>query len=125
MNVKIATQLREAIAWAREQGIQIVRGGPWFDWTGPGQSIVACDAVGAVLLKNGLVTKPSPTPETPGYMRLAAKQLDVDAFWLRRFWMGWDREHHVTLVIKEKESEKETKDDVSAFGISLWKEMNK
>lgn len=120
-------QLREAILWAREKGISVVRG-PWFDWTGPGQSIVACDPVGALLLKSGLVVGPSQTPEKPGYTTLASKLLGVDFFWLRRFWLGWDRGYQVTLFVVSdcfSGAEREKKDDVSAFGIQLWKEFNK
>jgi hypothetical protein len=46
--------------------------------------------------------------------------LETDFNWLVRFWMGFDRGHQVLLI---NDKDKEIKDDVSAFGIQLAKEL--
>lgn len=117
MNVKIATQLREATAWASAHGIQIIRGA-WGEWREG--CVVACDPVLALLLQTGVVTSQPKDLSQPGFVRLACEILHVDGPWLYRFWMGYDRAFQVMIITKDTES----LDDISAFGIQLWREVS-
>ena len=119
MNQKVTSQIREACLWAKANGHKLLSGGAWYDFT---TTPWGCDALGALLLQQKLVTKPN-GPE--GLSGLVKATLDVDDFWLRRFWLGWDRGYQVMITKSEKDKEIESKDDVSAFGISLRKEMSK
>lgn len=124
MNVKTTTQLREACALVKSQGIKIVRG-PWFVYEG--DKIVACCATGAVLIANNKVSVKPTDLSSPGFMKMACEILGIDGRWLYRFFMGFDRGYQVTLILEDKESKKKTevKDDVSEFGIQLWKECSR
>jgi len=106
--------------FAHEQGVRI-QPGAWFTHDSDGL-IRSCCAIGALLIHKGTDKHDVGSPN-PGYVRAACEILKVDAMWLNRFWMGFDRNHHVTLVKKEKDSEVEIKDDVSGFGIELRREV--
>lgn len=108
--------IRKACLEAKAKGIKLHRG-PWFDLVGG--TPYACCAIGAVLLTDKDF-KFAEDPSHPGYTKRACQILEVDAGWLVRFWMGFDRGHHVTLV---HDKDKESKDEVSGFGIQLAKEL--
>lgn len=124
MNNKITTLIQESVAAVRDKGINIVRG-PWFDFTGEGGSVIACDPIGAVILAKdampvGINPNDSATLVRPGLVKVACELLDVDPSWLQRFWMGFDRGHQVTLI---DDKDKEHRDDISAYGIQLSKQL--
>jgi hypothetical protein len=134
MNQALASQIREACYWAKANGHRLLSGGAWFDFT---LTPWGCDALGALLLQarargqyrslGDLVSPANPTCR--GLSTLVRSMLDVDNFWLRRFWLGWDRGYQVKIIRLDDRvdghKEIESKDDVSAFGIALWKEMQK
>lgn len=123
MNQSTASRIREACQWAKANDHKLLRGGAWFDFT---TTPWGCDAIGALLLQQGLVPTIPEDLSNSGFTSLACEALGEDTFWLRRFWMGWDRGHVATLIKVEKDKKDvETKDDVSAFAITLWKEMHR
>jgi len=112
--------IRNACLQAKSNGIKLFTGGHWFDLTGKGESkLISCCAIGAVLLtdKNFVFATDH---SKPGYTEKACQMLEVEDNWLVRFWMGFDRGHQVLLI---NDKDKEIKDDVSAFGIQLAKEL--
>ena len=119
--------IREACIWAAEHGYQIRRG-CLFDWTKPGEDGIpvrseqptACDATGAVLLKNGLGEKFSKEGMYKGWVADLCKILDVDGFWLYRFWMGFDRNFQILIVVDEKHSKT---DETARLGIQIAKDF--
>jgi hypothetical protein len=124
VNLKTSTLIREACAFVRENGYQIIRGGAWFEWDS--EKILACDPIGAVLIYKGAVPKEldPKRPETlvnPGLMEAARDVLDVDHFWLYRFWMGFDRGFQIKVT--NEKSDTETKDEISESGIALAREL--
>lgn len=129
MNTKITTMLREACAAMPARGITIVHGGAWYEWDS--EKIIGADPIGAAILHNGKLPEglDPKNPETmvrPGLMQAACELLGVDAGWLWRFWMGYDRGYQVMIVTEEKGKErKETPDEVSAFGIAFLRETRK
>lgn len=126
MNLKIMTLLRESCDEMRARGIAIVHGGAWYIWES--NRITGADPIGAAILAQGKLPEgldPN-KPETlvrPGLMQVACELLGVDAGWLWRFWMGFDRNYQVTIVTGEGQARKETADEVSAFGIAFRREV--
>lgn len=120
MNQRIAKRIREGVAWARINNLVLLSGGAWFEWDG--EHVVGADPLGAVLLMSGLVVKRPEDLARPGFCDLVRGELGVDNFWLRRFWLGFDRGFQVVITDVEGE---EIKDDVSAFGIQLWREVTR
>lgn len=124
MNNKITALIQESIAIVQAQGIRIVKG-PWFDFTGENGKIIGCDPIGAVILaKEAMPAGINPfdcaTLVRPGFIKVACELLNVDPSWLQRFWMGFDRGHQVTLI---DDKDKEHRDDISAYGIQLAKQL--
>lgn len=125
MNDSVANIIRKACNDVRSNGIQIQRG-IWFEWSGT--KIIACDALGAVLIAhNAIPENINPldvnTLSRPGFTKAICIILDVDTYWLRNFWMGFDRNYQIVMLDdKEKIIGKE---EISKFGISLWRELNK
>lgn len=122
MNVKTSTMIREACAEITRRGVKIHKGA-WFEWNGT--EIVGTDPIGAVLLvHNAMPEGLDPlTPATlvrPGLLKAACKVLDVDGFWLYRFFMGFDRNF---LIKRVDDNDVETKDEVSEWGIALAREL--
>lgn len=115
MSQSVVTQVREACLWAKAAGHPLLRG-CWFDFT---REPWGCDPLGALLLQHGHVTGPAEHLGQPGYSALVRTLLEVDNFWLRRFWLGWDRGYQVLLVTDDAES----KDSVSTWAIALCKEF--
>jgi hypothetical protein len=112
--------IRNACLQAKAKGIKLFSGGHWFDLTGKSESkIYSCCAIGAVLLSDPEFVLAEDSSR-PGYTKKACEMLEVDWYWLVRFWMGFDRGHQVLLV---NDKDKEIKDDVSAFGIQLAREL--
>lgn len=126
MNLKIMTLLRESCDEMAARGIAIVHGGAWYIWES--DRITGADPIGATILAQGKLPEgldPN-KPETlvrPGLMQVACELLGVDAGWLWRFWMGYDRNYQVTIVTGEGQARKETADEVSAFGIAFRREV--
>lgn len=115
--------IREACAEMPVRGIRLIYGGAWFEWSS--DRIIATDPIGAVLiareaLPTGLDPKRPETLVRPGLVEAACKTLDVDAFWLYRFWMGFDRGFLIRVI---NDKDQESRDDVSEWGIALAKEL--
>lgn len=124
MNLKIDNEIRESIAFVLAKGVRISQG-IWFEFS-DGWNIEACDPLGAVLYKNNLIDRSILTTEglvRPGFIKLVCTHLDIDVMWLRRFWLGFDRGYQVMIVNDKDESE--TKDEVAAYGIQLYREFVK
>lgn len=121
MNTKIDTEIREAIAFVRAAGIKL-HPGIWFEWNEEGK-IISCDPIGAVLIKNNAVPDYVPQSTRSNFSETARFILNVDWSWLRRFWLGFDRGYQVLIIHEENNKEIETKDDVSHYGIGLYKEF--
>lgn len=84
--------------------------------------VIACDATGAILLEN----KSTLLHFEPGWMKELCKFLDVDSFWLWRFWMGWDRNFQVLVENTSKGGHTTfSRDEVARLGIKLAKEYAK
>lgn len=127
--------VRAACATARGRGL-VLRRGPWFVWetrtpnpTADPQTPVPteCCALGAVLIASRDRSDPLPFPEDlshPGYVQAVSTLLSVDAFWLQRWWLGWDRGHQV-IFTHERDGGRpyEVQDEVSKAAISLAKEF--
>lgn len=112
--------IRNACLAVKAKGIKLKTGGHWFDLTGKEDSkVISCCAIGAVLLSDPEFSFAEDSSH-PGYVKKACEILEADPSWLVRFWMGFDRGHQVILV---NDKDKEIKDDVSAFGIQLAKEL--
>lgn len=126
MNVKIDTAIRQGIAACQALGIKM-KGGPWCELEG--DQVISCDPIFAALFTQNFVSFEKNSDETPfnfsrpGWIKAACIHLNVDPGWLHRFWMGWDRGHHVTIVSKKEDKETESKDEVSAYAIQLRKEF--
>lgn len=125
MNVKIDTAIRQGIAACQAIGVKL-KAGLWCELEG--DKVVSCDPIFAVLLTQGLVSfeKTGEVPfnfSHPGWIKAACIHLNVDPGWLHRFWLGWDRGHHVVIVSKDKDKESESKDEVSGWAIQLRKEI--
>lgn len=114
MNTKVSDRIREACNAARARGIKLHRG-PWFTFTGT--EVTGACAIGAVILAEDRHVVEDASK--PGYVRAACEILKVDAGFLYRFWMGFDRGHQVTIVSGDEES----KDEVSAFGMQIAREF--
>lgn len=101
------------------------------EWVG--HTIVAADPIAAVIIDSGRIpdTLDPSNPETmvrPGLIAIACELLDVDPAWLYRFWMGYDRGYQILFYSDDERTDggrKTTKDDVSAFGIAMRKELCK
>ena len=129
MNTKITTTLREACKEMGVRGIKLLHDGAWYEWDS--EKIIGADPIGAAILvagklPPGLDPKNAETMVRPGLMEAACELLGVDAGWLWRFWMGYDRGYQVMIVTEEKGKErKESLDEVSAFGISFHREVSR
>lgn len=110
--------IRRAVEAARAKGIWVTPG-PVFDTstlTSEGLP-VRCDVTGAVLLLMGWNSLAS------GWLKAFCTFLDVDVFWLWRFWMGMDRDYQVQAW---NEPDKEWVDDeVSGWARKLGRELFK
>lgn len=129
MNQKIDTAIRQGIATCQNLGIKL-KAGAWCELSG--QEIVSCDPIFAAIFSDLFVDGCKIVQNVaemdfsrPGWIKQACIRLNVDPGWLHRFWMGWDRAHHVTIVSKDKDKETESKDEVSAYAIQLRKEFLK
>lgn len=128
MNNKIDSEIRSAVAWAAEKNLSLLKGGARFVFDAQGQA-TACDPLGAVLLKHnkvpaGIGLNPDALVR-PGFIGMLSEILEVDAGWQHRFFMGYDRGYQVVLISEKDGKTKESKDDVSFYGMSLAKELFK
>lgn len=105
--------IRRAIADARADGLSIVRGGGAAFTNGP-NGTEAVDATGAVLYSCGVYSLDR------GWLAVLCDALDVDSFWLWRFWMGWDRDTALTRI---DDDGREHVDDVSTWARKLGREL--
>lgn len=122
MNTKIDAAIRQGIAACQALGIKM-KAGPWCELEG--DQVISCDPIFAVLFTEGLhkVEGVEIDFSRPGWIKAACIRLNVDPGWLHRFFMGWDRGHHVTIVAKDKDKETESKDEVSYYALQLRKEF--
>lgn len=127
MNAKIDKEIRESVAWLKENNIELIKGGPWFIFQN--NKVIGADLIGAVLLKNNLVPEGIGSNleklSNPGFTRTACEFLDINFSWLHRFWMGSDRNYQVMIVGDPEKKIKDRKDDISAYAISLTREFFK
>ena len=125
MNAKIDTEIKKAAVWAQENNIRLIKGGARF-WFNAEGNAVAADIIGAMLLMHNEVPPgiglDNARLVNPGFSAKAAEILEVDRVWMYRFYMGYDRGYQI-MIINEKD--KESKDDVAAYGITLSKELFK
>lgn len=76
-------KIESALSFAKDRGVQIVRG-PCFDWVGSdGVTPTACNQVGAMLLQAGDVN---------GSWPLVMKLLNVRTFWMYCWHIGWGQQ---------------------------------
>ncbi len=124
MNVKIDTEIRAAYSEAISKGLNILHGSAWCEF-GSEYKLLGVDPIAAVILKNDKFPKQDQINDeflsNPGFIKAACEILKVDPSWIYRFFMGYDRSYQI-MIVQEKEK-KETKDDVSNYGISLYKEF--
>jgi hypothetical protein len=123
MNENIPKRIREACVFAKSQDVAIKRG-LWFE-LGEDRKIIACDPLGAVLLKSGVVNFKSDVPlitylSNPGFVKAICEILNINGLWLRQFWSGFDQGHQVFMI---DDKDKLHEDEVSRFGIQLSKEL--
>lgn len=118
MNSEIDKKLRDAIFWADYNNIKIKKG-IWFRLDSS-YKVTESDIIGALLLSNGLDLS-NINFSKPGFLAKAQELLEVDYFWLYRFFMGFDSGYQILI----KEKDKEIKDEVSFYGICLAKELFK
>lgn len=61
-----------------------------------------------------------------GWLKELCNVLDVDSFWLWRFWMGWDRNFQILVENTAKGGHTTfSRDEVARLGIKLAKEYAK
>lgn len=83
--------IRSASILARENGLSLSKGS-LFTWEGIGyERLVACDGTGAVLWQNNL-------HRSDNRILDLCRLLDVDAWWLHRFWIGWSQNTTLSIV---------------------------
>lgn len=127
MNNKIDKEIRESVAWIKENNIKLIKGGAWFYFKD--NRAIEADFIGAVLLKNGAVPDGISLDlkllVRPGFSKSACDILGVNSNWLHRFWMGSDRNYQVMIIGDPEAKIKDRKDEVAAYGISLSKEFFK
>lgn len=131
MNSKINKAISDAIIWAKDNNVFLIHGGARFIFNAEGNATHA-DIIGAILLMNNKVPAGIGLDYrnlvTPGWDKMAAEILEVDSWWLYRFYMGYDRGHQILFISegdKKSKKAKEIKDEVSKFGISTVKEIFK
>lgn len=126
---QIETLIEEAIEYAKQRGVKIVRR-TLCDWCIHDNGYdshwasypIACNALGAILLKLG---KENLAKESfdPDWLKVICFYLDKDPFWVSRFVSGFDYANEITLIhVKKKEDKKvETHefDKVSRYGNKL------
>ncbi len=111
----VESKIKSAIQYAHSKHIKVAPG-IWFEFN-ESRQVIRCGPLGALLLQHNCNLDVDLA--RPGFCDKVCEILEVDMFWLRRFWLGFDRNYQV-LIETEK---KETKDEVSAFGIELRKEL--
>jgi len=125
---KTESLIEEAILYAKSRGVRIHRGGgAVFDWCIRESAYrcrmadypVACDAIGAVLLKMGKEDMVK-TNFQSGWLDEVCQYLGVNPFWVYRFCIGFDVGHQIiiTKITKDKKEITE-REETSSFGIKL------
>lgn len=112
--------IEDAIREAKSRGIKITRGAQ-FNWSGgQGDLPSACDAIGAVLIREGKAVRGFPK----GWLWEVCQLLDTDTYWFWRFTMGWNYGQRIELLVphpKKKDKMVRIKDEVSRQGDDLAK----
>lgn len=111
--------IAQAIERTRAEGI-LIRRGAHFDWTIPvvggipirSVTPTSCNATGAVLWAAGRATEPH-------QLKILCDLLDVDTWWLYRFWVGFDRNHQI--LIMDEDNKITGQDEISKMGIRIGK----
>jgi|GEM_PF-7130580 hypothetical protein len=123
---KTESLIEEAILYAKGRGLRINRGGAVFNWCirdsvyscHMADYPVACDAIGAVLLKMGredLVRNGF----QKGWLKIVCDYLNVDPFWVYRFCIGFDSGHQILITKTKDKKETVEKEEVSYLGVRL------
>lgn len=109
----------QALQRARGLGIRVAPG-PMVHWSKDRQPI-ACDATGALALEIGVAVDGR---LTSGWLASLCGYLDVDTFWLWRFWMGLDRDFQVQVWVQTSTESGEWVDDkISGWARRLAREV--
>jgi hypothetical protein len=134
MSNKTTEMLRTACKEIGNKGIKLERGA-WL--TIKNDKIIACDAILAALIhfnkvwyhfdmctdgtkRPFVVNDMLTTAHEPGFVRAACGLLNVDGAWITRFLRGWDQN---TQIVLTDEGDKQHRDEVSGFAITLAKEF--
>jgi hypothetical protein len=112
-----------------KRGLTICHGGAYFEVKNG--KFISCDPIVAALIVNNKMPELDfndlELMSKPGIVAAACEFLEVDAFWLYRFWMGYDRGYQILisrdLGSGDKKKTVTKKDDVSEFGIQLHKAL--
>lgn len=113
VKVNAFTKIEQACIKAKQNNLKIERRA-WFTWTGEGREILlACDAIGALLWANNL-------HKSDNRIADLCRLLDVDTWWLHRFWLGWEG---TILQFKENDISKLEPDKVCKKAFELSKKF--
>lgn len=132
MNKVLDEKIRSAILDTQAKGIKLIQGA-WFHFEAEGK-LVACDALGSLIISHNRLPESACEPgllRKPGFSRIVQEILGVDAFWLYRFNMGFDRNYQILIEHEDGGGcngplkKWSTKEDVSEYGIKLRKEFVK
>jgi hypothetical protein len=86
-----------ALLEVESKGIKIIRG-PQFNWCGGHDGLPsACDAIGAVLIKEGKVAPGFPK----GWLWEVCQLIGVDTYWFWKFTMGWNYRQRIDLLLPD------------------------
>ncbi len=106
--------LRESIQEVQSKNIKVLPGA-WFEFSTENK-IISCCPIGAVILNHNRY-------QSHGLVKIACELLGVDTYWIRRFWLGFDRKYQVMIEIEKDDKKVWIKDNVALFGISLRREL--
>lgn len=112
--------IMDACYFCISKGIKIKGGGSYLEISNG--NIISVDPLIACLIYKNKINEDYSNIESlvrPGFIKLICQILGVDAFWIRKFWLGFDRQYQILIL---DENEKEIgQDDVSKFGIHVFK----
>lgn len=115
-------RIREAIAYAKADGIKI-EAGACIDWVhGSWPNQCAKDKPRAVSWSGAVLWAHRQDPPDFSFARLRTLLSMPDAFWFHRFTIGFDQ-GRVLSILDPKTSLEIAKDEVSVLGVQLAKEV--